>query len=304
MPSSTNSTQRASCRRILLVGKVGQVGWELRRTLAPLGAVTAIDFPEIDLSSADSTRNAVRNANPNVIVNAAAYTSVDQAEAEPDLCHGVNGAGPAVLAEETKRAGALLVHFSTDYVFDGTKNAPYTEDAPPKPLGAYGRAKLFGDQAIQQSGCDHLIFRLCWVYGIRGRNFLLTIMRLAREKEQLRVVADQFGCPSWSRMIAEASTLALDKVLASSERGSFSGIYNLASSGQTNWHGFASQIVRLMPPDQVKCRALQAITTSEYPLPARRPAYSVLSGEKLKRVFGLQLPAWDETLALAFEDLK
>jgi dTDP-4-dehydrorhamnose reductase len=304
MPSPIAPSHAAAPVRILLVGKLGQVGWELRRTLAPLGTVAAIDFPEIDLSNAESTSSAVRKARPQVIVNAAAYTSVDQAETEPDLCRRINALGPAILAEEAKRAGALLVHFSTDYVFDGMKNTPYTEDDQPNPWGAYGRAKLFGDQAIQQSGCDHLIFRLCWVYGIRGRNFLLTILRLAREKEELRVVADQFGCPSWSRLIAEASTLALNKVLSSPDRGCFSGIYNLASSGHTNWHDFASRIVKLMPHDQVKCRAVQPIPTSEYPLPARRPAYSVLSCEKLKRVFGLQLPSWDETLALVFQDLK
>jgi dTDP-4-dehydrorhamnose reductase len=282
--------------RILLIGKVGQVGWELRRSLAPLGQVVAVDFPEIDLTDGTSIRNWVRDTAPTVVINAAAYTAVDKAETEPDRCQQINGVAPGILAEEAKKLGAWVVHYSTDYVFDGTKNTPYAEHDAPNPLGAYGRSKLTGDQAVQLAGGNHLIFRLCWVYGARGQNFMLTMMRLAREREKLRVVRDQFGCPTWSRMIAEATTLALRQVLVSKEPEALKGVYHLAASGQANWHAFAEAIINLMPEEGKKCKVVEPITTSEYPVPAKRPAYSVLACDKLKRTFGLQLPHWEESL--------
>lgn len=286
---------------ILIIGKIGQVGYELRRTLAPAGEVMAVDFPEIDLTDPDSTRKIIREAAPAVIINAAAYTAVDKAESEPERCHLINGVAPGIIAQEAARLGALLAHYSTDYVFDGAKGAPYTEEDAPNPLGAYGRSKLAGDLAVQASGCNHLIFRLCWVYGARGQNFLLTIMRLAKERERLRVVADQVGCPTWSRLIAQASAFALAQVIRSEKPAAFNGIYNLAASGQTSWQGFASSIVALMPAESRKCQAVDPITTPEYPLPARRPPSSVLSCEKLKRTFGLRLPDWRESLQMVLE---
>ena len=286
---------------ILIIGRIGQVGWELRRTLAPLGRVVAVDFPDIDLTNVDSILKWTRETQPQVIVNAAAYTAVDKAESEFEKCNQINGIAPGILAEEAKKHSALLVHYSTDYVFDGTKNTPYTEEDPPNPLGAYGRSKLAGDEAVLAVGGQHLIFRLCWVYGARGQNFMLTMMRLSREREKLRVVQDQFGCPTWSRMIAETTALALQRIVGARGSSTFQGIYNLAASGQTSWHGFAQSIIGLMPDAEKKCRSIEPIPTSEYPLPAKRPAYSVLSCEKLRRTFGLQLPDWQESLKQVLE---
>ena len=209
--------------KILLIGKNGQVGWELRRTLAPLAEVVAVDYPEINLTDTPALRQFVTGTRPSVVVNAAAYTAVDKAETETELCRQINAVAPGVLAEAAKKIGALMVHYSTDYVFDGAKTSPYVETDAPNPLGAYGRSKLEGDQAVKTSGADHLIFRLCWVYGARGQNFMLTMLRLAREREKLRVVADQFGCPTWSRMIAETTALALKQVLAGADRSGFNG---------------------------------------------------------------------------------
>ena len=287
--------------RTLLIGKIGQVGWELRRTLAPMARVTCVDFPEIDLTSGDSIRRWVRETRPNIVINAAAYTAVDKAESEPDKAMKINGVAPGILAEEAKKLGALLVHYSTDYVFDGAKTEPYVETDSPNPLGAYGRSKLAGDEAVRAVGGAHLIFRLCWVYGARGQNFMLTMMRLAREREKLRVVSDQVGCPTWSRMIAETTALALKQAVAARDWGALTGTYHLASSGVTSWHGFAQAIVNLMPAEGKKCSVVEAISTPEYPTPAKRPAYSVLACDKLERTFGLRLPHWEESLKQVLE---
>src|SRR5512139_3997115 len=244
--------------RILLIGKIGQVGWELRRTLAPMAQVVCVDFPDIELTSGDSLRRWVRDIQPGIVVNAAAYTAVDKAESEPDKAVKINGVAPGILAEEAKKINALLVHYSTDYVFDGAKTEPYAETDAPNPLGAYGRSKLAGDDAVRAAGGAHLIFRLCWVYGARGQNFMLTIRRLAREREKLRVVSDQVGCPTWSRMIAETTTLAVQQALAARDLHAFAGTYHLASSGVTSWHGFAQAIVSRMPADEKKCSAVEA----------------------------------------------
>jgi dTDP-4-dehydrorhamnose reductase len=287
--------------RILLFGKIGQVGWELRRTLAPMSQLTCVDFPDVDFTSPDSIRRWIRGTSPQIVVNAAAYTAVDKAETETVLATKINADAPAVMAEECRRLGALLVHYSTDYVFDGTKSTPYVEEDTPGPLSAYGRSKLAGDAAIQQSGCDHLIFRLCWVYGARGSNFMLTMMRLAREREQLRVVSDQIGCPTWSRMIAETTAQALTRITSPETARAFSGVYHLCSAGQTSWHGFASAIVAGMPEAERKCREVVPIPSAEYPTPTRRPAYAVMSCAKLERVFQLALPDWKASLDLVME---
>jgi dTDP-4-dehydrorhamnose reductase len=282
--------------KILLFGKNGQVGWELRRTLAPLAQVTAVDYPEINFTVPAVLRALVNSTNPSVVVNAAAYTAVDKAETETELCRQVNAVAPGVLAEAAKKVGALMVHYSTDYIFDGTNTLPYVETDAPNPLGAYGRSKLEGDRAVKASGADHLIFRPCWVYGARGQNFMLTMQRLAREREKLRVVGDQLGCPTWSRMIAETTALALKQVLADADRSAYNGEYHLAAFGQTSWHGFASRIIELMPEAERKCRAVEQITTPEYPTPAKRPANSVLDCGKLQKTFGLRLPHWETSL--------
>jgi dTDP-4-dehydrorhamnose reductase len=287
--------------RILLFGKIGQVGWELRRTLASMSQLVCVDYPDVDLTNPDSIRQWIQSSSPEIIVNAAAYTAVDKAETETALAMKINGEAPGIMAVEAKKRGALLVHYSTDYVFDGSKTSPYIEDDAPNPLGAYGRTKLAGDQAIRQAGCEHLIFRLCWVYGARGGNFMLTMMRLARERERLRVVQDQVGCPTWSRMIAETTALALKVTIPPARNGPRQGTYHLCAAGQTSWHGFASAIVELMPADGRKCREVEAIGSSEYPTPTKRPPYSVMSCDKLARDFGLQLPDWRESLQQVLE---
>jgi dTDP-4-dehydrorhamnose reductase len=287
--------------KILLLGKNGQVGWELQRTLAPLGQVWALDFPEIDFAEGAALRKLVLEHKPRIIVNACAYTAVDKAESEPERAMLINGLAPGVLAEAARQTGALLVHYSTDYVYDGTKRTPYVETDATNPLSAYGRTKLAGDQAIQQVGCNHLIFRLCWVYGARGQNFMLTMLRLARERETLRVVSDQVGSPTWSRMIAEASTLALKQSLSLAEPCELSGVYHLRAGGETSWHEFASRIIELMPSAERKCKTVEAITTADYPTPVKRPAYSVMSCEKLRRTFGIELPGWELSLRLVLD---
>ena len=280
-------------KRILLIGHDGQVGYELQRTLAPLGPVTAVCYPDIDFAVPDTVRRIVRETRPEWIVNAAAYTAVDKAETEPDLCRRVNAGGPALLAEEAKRLGAALVHYSTDFVFDGTLRRPYTETDSPCPLGVYGQTKLEGDQAILASDVPHLIFRLAWVYGRRGKNFLLTLQRLAREGKPLRVVADQVGCPTWCRVIAETTAAALaltEKPGAPFSLQEVSGLYHAVCSGETSWHGFARAFIPVEIP-------IQPITTADFPTPARRPAYSALDCTRLHRVFGLSMPAWDQALS-------
>jgi dTDP-4-dehydrorhamnose reductase len=288
-------------RRILIIGKNGQVGWELRRVLAPMGHITAVDFPEIDLCQPDSIRRWINEAQPDIILNAAAYTAVDKAEKEPELALKINGTAPGILAEEAKKRNALLVHYSTDYVFDGSKPTPYVETDTPNPISAYGQTKLAGDQAVQQVDGNHLIFRLCWVYGARGQNFMLTMMRLARERELLRVVGDQHGSPTWSRLIAETTGLAVQQLVADRDFSSRKGVYNLCSTGYTTWHGFASEIIALMPEEGKKCRQVDSITTADYPLPAKRPAFSKLSCDKLNSNFGLALPTWQDSLKMVLD---
>lgn len=288
--------------QILLIGRIGQVGWELQRVLAPMAKVTCVDFPEIDLTKAESIRGHIRAARPNVIINAAAYTAVDKAESDGDTAMLVNGVAPGIMADEAKACGAWLVHYSTDYVFDGTKTSAYLESDAPNPLGVYGRSKLAGEQALQQSGIPHLLFRLCWVYGSRGNNFMQTIMRLARDRETLKVVSDQIGSPTPSRLIAETTGHALRQVLYAKDSEQLSGTYNLAAAGKTSWHGFAQAVIGRMPVEGRKCSTVQPIPSSEYPLPARRPANSVLNCDKLETTFGLRLPDWEAGLNLVLDN--
>jgi len=292
--------------RILVFGCIGQVGWELRHKLACLGPVTAIDYPQIDLSKPDSIRATVRAAQPAVIVNAAAYTAVDKAESEPELAMAINGTAPGVIAEEAKRLGSLLVHYSTDYVFDGAKQCPYVETDAPNPINVYGKTKLAGDQAIQAVGGDFLVLRTSWVYGARGSNFLLTMLRLAKEKPELRIVDDQIGAPTSSECIAQATADILAQLLAAAGGGlgECSGIYNLTSAGETSWFGFAKALLaQSAAAFGFTVPSLIPIRTSDYPRPARRPANSRLSCQRLAKTFGIAMPPWEDALSLVLETL-
>jgi len=271
--------------RILLTGRNGQVGWELQGALAPLGEVTALGRAELDLRDAGRIRDAVRTAKPDVVVNAAAYTAVDKAEAERDLAFAVNAVAPGILAEEAKRAGALLVHYSTDYVFDGTKGSPYTEADPTCPINVYGESKLAGEKAIQGSDCRFLILRTSWVYGPRGSNFMLTMLRLARERPELRVVDDQIGAPTSSLAIARATAQLL--------RPGAGGLYHLSAAGEVTWCGFARAILAragIATP-------VRAIRTEDYPTPARRPRNSRLDCSRLRKDFDVALAPWEDQLS-------
>ena len=283
-------------RKILVTGKNGQVGWELQRTLASLGQVIALDVEDMDLSNADSIRNKVREIAPHIIVNPAAHTAVDKAESEPDLAMAINGIAPSVFAEEAKKLDALLIHYSTDYVFDGEKSSPYTEADIPNPQSVYGKTKLAGEEAIRSVGGKHLILRTSWVYGVHGANFVKTILRLAKERNELRIVADQYGAPTWARLLAESTAMIIPKFTDAT-----SGVYHLTSRGRTNWHEFSQEIVRLARQhDEVikdKPLTIHPIATHEYPLPAKRPANSSLSSEKIKQTFGLDMPQWEDDLA-------
>lgn len=289
--------------RILVIGSNGQVGWELVRTLAPLGEVVAVDYPEIDLSSRESMRGWILKTRPQVIVNAAAYTAVDKAESEPDVCRAVNSTAPGVLATEAKAIGAVMVHYSTEYIFDGRKTTPYLEADAANPLGVYGQSKLAGDEAVRQATDDHLIFRLSWVYGARGRNFLLTMWKLAQERDTLQVVSDQHGCPTGARMIAETTAHALAQTLRAKDRSPLWGTYHLSTTHPTTWHQFAQSIINAVPETSRKCTHVQAIPTSEYPTPTQRPAYSVMDCGKLENTFGVRMPEWSECLKLVLEQM-
>lgn len=292
--------------RTLVFGRSGQLGWELRHKLACFGGVAGAGLPEVDFSKLDTIRNAVRAAAPAVIVNAAAYTAVDKAESEPELAMAINGTAPGVLAEEARRLGSMLVHYSTDYVFDGTKQGPYVETDAPNPLNVYGRTKLAGDQAIESVGGNYLILRSSWVYGARGSNFLLTILRLAKEREELRIVDDQIGAPTSSECIAQATANILAQVLAPTGGGleGRSGIYHLTCGGETTWFGFAKALLtRSAATSGVAIPKLIPIKTSEYPRPAQRPANSRLSCKRLEETFGVRMPHWEEAMSLVLETL-
>ena len=286
--------------RILLTGCAGQLGRELKRSLCCLGEVIACDRQEFDLADPDALRDAVRDAAPAVIVNAAAHTAVDKAESEPELAMAINAVAPGILAEEAKRLGALLIHYSTDYVFDGTKPAPYTEDDSPAPLSVYGRSKREGELAIAAADGRHLIFRTSWVYGLHGANFMKTMLRLGKEHDELRVVGDQIGAPTWSRHLADVTALVLAR------KDIPNGLYHLAAAGETSWHGYAEAIfyeaqrVGLMDKSPVVHR----ITSADYPLPAARPANSRLDCSRFRRDFDLTLPDWRTGLIDCLADAR
>jgi len=293
--------------KILLFGKNGQVGWELNRSLLPLGEIIALSRNDADFSNPEGLRNTVRKIKPDVIVNAVAYTAVDKAEEEEELATIINGVAPGVLAEEALKGKSLLVHYSTDYVFDGTKDSSYVEADKPNPVNAYGRTKLSGEQAIQSSGCDYLIFRTSWVYASRGHNFLLTILRLAKEKEELSIVSDQIGSPTSAMLIANTSLHCISQALKERQAGAFSSdLYHLTASDCTSWHGFAEEIVNILGQKiDLKLTAgdVKAISTINYPTPAKRPKNSRLSLEKLENDFGIDMPGWQRTLLPCLEDL-
>jgi dTDP-4-dehydrorhamnose reductase len=286
--------------KILLIGKNGQVGFESRRALAPLGEVIAVDFPECDLTNAESIRAVVRASAPQVIVNAAAYTAVDRAESEPAAAHAINAIAPAVLGEEAARIGARVVHYSTDYVYDGTKAGRYVEEDATNPLCVYGATKRDGDVALAASGAQHFIFRTSWVFGAHGANFVKTMLRLAAERDKLNVVADQIGAPTSAALIADVTAHVLAQTMYRPEADMPSGIYHLVADGETSWHGFAQAIIQGATSHGMTLRmapeAIGAITTAEYPLPAKRPANSRLDTTRLCRTFGLVMPHWQAGL--------
>ena len=303
---------------ILLTGKNGQIGRELATMLPTVGNLVAVGRDELDLSKPDEIRNLIRKINPQLIVNAAAYTAVDKAESEESLATAINAQAPGIMAEEAKKLGAELVHYSTDYVFAGLKTTPYNEDDAPNPQSVYGRTKLQGEKAIQHAELDHLIFRTAWVYAREGKNFLLTILRLATQREELRIVSDQIGAPTSSHEIAAATTKILMQLFAHEKRkhplSKASGTYHMTAAGETSWAGFAEAILehaRSHPPSApwyaaatndlpLIAKRVVHITTAEYPTPARRPAYSALSNRSLADTFQTHLPDWRAQLRSIF----
>jgi dTDP-4-dehydrorhamnose reductase len=286
--------------KILLLGKNGQVGWELQRSLAPLGELVALDRHSTeadggcgDLTQCDRLRETVLRLRPDVIVNAAAHTAVDRAESEPDLAHTINALAPGALAEAAATAGALFVHYSTDYVFDGSGNAPWTEDAPTAPLSVYGATKRDGEQLVRASNARHLIFRTSWVYAARGGNFARTMLRLAQERERLTVIDDQWGAPTGADLIADVTALAIRRVLRDPANA---GTYHLSAAGETTWNGYARFVIdtarALKPSLPLQVSEVAPVPTSAFPTAARRPLNSRLDTTRVRRTFDLTLPAW------------
>ena len=284
--------------KILLLGKNGQVGWELQRALAPLGEVIALDFDsagplKADFSNPESLAATVRAVAPTIIVNAAAHTAVDKAESEPDFARALNATSPAVLAREAASLGAWLMHYSTDYVFDGGGSTPWHEDSPTGPLSVYGATKLEGEEAIRASGCAHLIFRTSWVYATRGNNFAKTMLKLAKERERLTVIDDQIGSPTGADLLADLTAHALRAAVA---RPELAGTYHAVANGETSWHGYARHVIEYAraagQPIKVAPEAVEAVQTSAFPTPARRPANSRMNTSKLRNAFDLALPSW------------
>lgn len=295
--------------KILLTGSTGQVGWELNRALPALDPSTDVVAPEhseLDLADADALRAAVGEIDPDVIINAACFTAVDEAEHQPDRANLINGRAPGVLAESAKKCGAAFVHYSTDYVFDGAQGAPYRPDDETNPINAYGQSKLLGEQAVRAAGGESLILRLSWVYSLRRHNFLRTMLELARQRDHLRVVDDQVGCPTWSRLVAQWTVEMLRGALhADDGRSTFggrAGTYHLACSGATSRFGFARRIIELAGLDERV--TVEPIRSSEYPTAARRPAYSCLDCEQSRRTFGLSFMAWDDALGQVMNEYR
>ncbi|HWG18686.1 MAG TPA: dTDP-4-dehydrorhamnose reductase [Acidobacteriaceae bacterium] len=298
--------------RMLVTGASGQVGDALLRTLAPLGEVIALERAELDLANADSIRHAIREVRPRWVVNAGAYTAVDKAESEQELARAINTIAPGVLGEEARKSGAAVIHFSTDYVFDGEKSAPYVEADATAPLNVYGQTKLDGERALAASGAAHLIFRTSWVYGATGKNFLRSILRMAQEREVLRIVADQYGAPTWSEELARTTAHVIGLADAKPVTGSLedavravSGVYHATGEGETTWFGFAQAIVeeaRQRYPT-AKLAVLEPISTAEYPTPAPRPKNSRLDCGKLERTFGWRMTEWRESVRRVVAEL-
>ena len=286
--------------RILLIGKGGQVGFELRRALAPLGEVVAVDYPDVDLADPASIRRTVEEARPEVVVNAAAYTAVDKAETEPERARAINAVAPGVVGEAARRLGARVVHYSTDYVFDGAKPAAYEEDDRTSPVSVYGATKRDGEDALAASGAEYLTFRTSWVFGAVGQNFVKTILRLAAERESLDVVADQVGAPTPASLLADVTAQVLGRLVSRPPGEIPSGLYHLVAAGETSWHAFAQAIVRGAISRgralRLSPEAIRPIATAAYPLPAKRPANSRLDTTLLTRTFGLVLPRWESGL--------
>lgn len=297
--------------KILVTGVHGQVGHALLKTLEGDYEIVALDRTQLDLSDTDAIRRVVQSVRPTLIINPAAYTAVDKAESEPALAHSINTVAPGVMAEEAAKLNASLIHFSTDYVFDGNKETPYVETDAVNPLSVYGRTKLAGELAIQSVGLPHLILRTSWVYGPHGKNFLKTMLRLSAERDQLKVVADQWGAPTSSNAIAYAVNQLLN--VWKMNTASQSGVYHFTNSGSTTWHGFTCSIIdayevqaaRLgLPPLKVKANSVGAITTVDYPTPAVRPHNSRLDQAKLNQTFGVALPAWEQSLQAVMQQIQ
>jgi dTDP-4-dehydrorhamnose reductase len=289
-------------KKILCTGISGQVGQELQQTLINSGSIIAVGRNELDLSEPESIRQIINKIEPDVIINAAAYTAVDKAETELELAKAINGTAPTIMAQEAQKLGATLVHISTDYVFDGQKNTPYLEDDPTNPIGAYGQSKLLGEEGVRQNCTNHIILRTAWVYGSRGHgNFVKTMLRLGAEREEIRVVADQVGTPTWSKDIA----IAITQLLTALESGASFGTYHFTNSGVTSWYDFAVAIFEEAKQIgfPIKVERVVPITTADYPTPAKRPAYSVLSNGKIAKTLGNYAPHWRQSLRQMLAEL-
>ena len=293
--------------KILLTGKNGQVGFELQRSLAPLGEIVAVDHADCDLSNPEAIRRLVRQTRPDIIVNPAAYTAVDRAESDETAAHAINAIAPGVIGEAAPAIGAVVVHYSTDYVFDGTGEGAYRESDTPNPQSVYGRTKLAGEQALQASGADHLIFRTSWVFGAHGGNFAKTMLRLAGEREVLKVVADQYGAPTPAALLADATAQVLGRLQREGRNGFPFGLYHLVADGVTTWHAYAQAVVSAAAaagkPLKIAAADIEAIPSSAYPVPAPRPANSRLNTDQFRQAFGLRLPPWEEGLAHVLQQL-
>ena len=284
--------------KILLTGKTGQIGEELNKIVGDLGNLITVDKEQLDLSKPNSIEPVILDIKPDIIINPAAYTAVDKAEEEPDLAMTVNALAPGLLAKAARKVGAGLIHYSTDYVFDGCSEIPYKEEDPPNPLNVYGKSKLAGEKAIAEVGIPFLIIRTSWVYSLHGKNFLKTIKKLAEEKDTIQVIDDQIGAPTWARSIAlkthQILKQCLNKKWLETKDSNLSGIFHMTSQGETSWHGFAREVLNMSNTSQnIK---LIAIPTSDYPVSAVRPPNSLLNNEKIQRVFGLNMPHWEDAL--------
>lgn len=293
---------------LLVTGSNGQVGFELRRSLAPLGRVVALERASCDLSQPDELRRIVRELRPDVIVNPAAYTAVDKAETDIEAAYAINSVAPGVLAEEAKSLGSLLVHYSTDYVFDGRKDGSYVETDKVNPQSVYGKSKVAGEQAIAASGVQAIVLRTCWVAGAHGSNFAKTMLKLGRERDSLRVIADQFGAPTTASLIADVTAQIVARHWLSGRPAAFAGgVYHLAAAGETSWHGYATEVLRMAAargvPLLVNLEHIEAIPATAYPLPAPRPANSRLNTSKLRETFGIHLPDWQQGIRLLLDQI-